>query len=103
MAGAFLQEDVIRPSKDPKVGETPGALSLRFNGSDATLVQSRVCLTAPVFTSARACGHQALARTPSEGTTHHTDDLAGSLGLSCVRSARREVTEDGNTSGRGEA
>ena len=31
MAGAFLQEDVIRPSKDPKVGETPEALSLRFN------------------------------------------------------------------------
>jgi hypothetical protein len=39
MAGAFLQEDVIRPSKDPKVGETPEALSLRFNGSDAILVQ----------------------------------------------------------------
>jgi hypothetical protein len=33
--------------------------SLRFKGSDATLVQSRGCLTAPVFTSARACGHQA--------------------------------------------
>ena len=69
MAGAFLQEDVIRPSKDPKVGETPEALSLRFNGSDATLVQSRVCLTAPIFTSERASGHQALARTPSQGTT----------------------------------
>jgi hypothetical protein len=33
--------------------------------------------------------------------THHTDDLAGSLGLSCVRSARRDVTEDRNTSDRG--
>jgi hypothetical protein len=27
-----------------------------------------------------------------------TDDLAGSLGLWCVRDARREVTEDGATS-----
>ena len=43
---------------------------LLFKGSDATLVQSRVCLTAPIFTSARACGHQALTRTPSQGTTH---------------------------------
>jgi hypothetical protein len=33
-----------------------------------------VCLIAPIFTSARACGHQALARTPSEGTTHHVGD-----------------------------
>ena len=55
-------------------------------------MQSRVCLTAPIFTSARACGHQALARTPSQGTTHHTDDLAGSLGLSCVRGASLEET-----------
>jgi len=46
-----------------------------------------VCLTAPIFTSARACGHQALARTPSQGTTHHTDDLAGSL---CVLGASLE-------------
>jgi len=36
------------------------------------------------------CGHQALARTPSQGTTHHTDDLAGSLGLSCVLGASLE-------------
>jgi len=49
MAGAFLQEDVIRPSKDPKVGETPEALSLRFNGSDATLVQSGVCFNSADF------------------------------------------------------
>jgi hypothetical protein len=28
--------------------------------------------------------YQAVARTPSEGTTPHTDDLAGSLGLLCV-------------------
>src|SRR5260370_28307259 len=62
------------------------------SGCDATLVQSRVGLTAPIFTSARACGHQALARTPSQGTTHHTDDLAGSLGLSCVRGASVEET-----------
>src|SRR5271166_1127034 len=34
----------------------------------------------------------ALARTPSQGTTHHTDDLAGSLGLSCVRAASLEET-----------
>jgi hypothetical protein len=32
-----------------------------------------------------------------------TDDLAGSLGLSCVRGARRDVTEDGDTSDRGAA
>jgi len=63
-----------------------------------------VCLTAQIFTSARACRHQALARTPSQGTTHHTDYLAGSLGLSCVRGARTpEVTEDGNTSDQGAA
>jgi hypothetical protein len=43
-------------------------------------VQSQLCLTAPIFTSARACGHQALARTSSRGHAHHTDDLAGSLG-----------------------
>jgi hypothetical protein len=30
-----------------------------------------------------------------------TFKLAGSLGLSCVRGARREVTENGNTSDRG--
>jgi hypothetical protein len=35
---------------------------------------------------------QARARTPSQGTTHHTDDLAGSLGLSCVRGASLEET-----------
>jgi hypothetical protein len=56
--------------------------------------------TAPIFTSARVCGHLALARTPSEGTTHHTDDLAGSLGLSCVRGAPQDVTEDRRTSDR---
>ena len=70
--------------------EIRGEISPRIKGSDATLVQSRVCLTAPIFTSARACGHQALARTPSQGTTHHTDDLAGSLGLSCVLGASLE-------------
>ena len=66
------------------------ASSPRIKGSDATLVQSRVCLTAPIFTSARASGHQALAGTPSQCTTHHTDDLAGSLGLSCVLGASLE-------------
>ena len=38
---------------------------LQLIGSDAILVQARVCLTAPIFASSRACGHQALARTPS--------------------------------------
>jgi len=61
----------------------------------------------------RACGHEALARTPSQGTTHHTDDFAGSLGLSCVLGASLEETlgEDSplaiqiaaNTSDRGAA
>ena len=32
----------------------------------------------------------ALTRTPSQGTTRHTDDLARSLGLSCVRGASLE-------------
>jgi len=53
-----------------------------------------VCLTASIFTWARARGHQVLARVPSQGTTHHTDDLAGSLGLSCVRGASLEETLD---------
>src|SRR6202521_6229195 len=60
-----------------------------------TLVQSRVCFSAQIFTSGRAYRHRALARRPSEGTPHHTNDLAGSLGLSCVRGARRELTEEG--------
>jgi hypothetical protein len=37
------------------------------------------------------------------GRDTRTDDLAGSLGLSCVRGARRDVTEDGDTSDRGAA
>jgi hypothetical protein len=45
-----------------------------------------------LFTSACACVHQALAKTPSQGTTRHTDDLARSLGLSCVRGASLEET-----------
>ena len=55
-------------------------------------MQSRVCLTVSIFRSARACGGQALARTPWQGATQHTDDLAGSLGLSCVRGASLEQT-----------
>jgi len=38
MGGAFRQEDVIRPSIDPKVGETLDALSLRFNCKKGNLV-----------------------------------------------------------------
>ena len=34
MAGAFRQEDVIRPSKDPKVGETPDALVYDLTAND---------------------------------------------------------------------
>ena len=56
------------------------------------MVQSRACLTAPIFTSARACGHQALVRTPSQGTTHYAEDLAGPPGLSCARGASLEET-----------
>jgi hypothetical protein len=58
-------------------------------------MQSRVCFSAQIFTSARAYRHRALARTPFDGRPHHTNDLAGSLGLSCVRGARRELTEEG--------
>ena len=42
---------------------------LRFRGSDATLVQSRLCLTVSIFRSARASGDQALARTPWQRAT----------------------------------
>jgi hypothetical protein len=31
--------------------------------------------------------HQALAGTSSQGVTHHSDNLIGSLGLSCVKGA----------------
>jgi hypothetical protein len=51
-----------------------GTVSLRFKGSDATLVQSRVLfdnLTAPIVTSARANRHQTWTKTSSESTTHH--------------------------------
>src|ERR1700693_2594419 len=36
--------------------------------------------------------HQALAGTSSQGATHHSDNLIGSLGLSCVRDANIEGT-----------
>src|SRR6202047_3944512 len=36
--------------------------------------------------------HQALAGTSSQGATHHSDNLIGSLGLSCVRGANLEGT-----------
>jgi len=49
-----------------------------------------VCLTSADF---RVGAYTwALARTPSQGPTHHTDDLAGSLGLLCVRGASFEET-----------
>ena len=35
---------------------------------------------------------QTLAGTPSQGATHHSDNLIGSLGLSCVRGANLEGT-----------
>jgi hypothetical protein len=78
--------------KNTSPSQQPDLTGLRFKGSDATLVQSRACLTAPIFTSARACGHQTLAKTRSQGTTHHTDDLVGSLVLSCVLCASLEET-----------
>ena len=48
------------------------------------------CLTAPIFMSAR---HVVIKRWPGRyprRTTHRTDDLAESLGLSCVRGANLE-------------
>lgn len=47
MAGAFRQEDVIRPSKDPKVGETHEALSLRFNCKNGNLLYDLNAKIAP--------------------------------------------------------
>jgi hypothetical protein len=43
MAGAFLQEDVIRPSKDPKVGETPEALRGCLKSPDSRQILSSMC------------------------------------------------------------
>ena len=48
---------------------TVNSLVLHQN-SDQFARKLNCVLTAPIFTSARACGHQALARTPSQGTTH---------------------------------
>jgi DNA-binding transcriptional LysR family regulator len=88
-------EEVLEHLRQQRVGSgwsrAISVVQVHF-GSDATLVQSRVCLAAPIFTSARACGYQALARTPSQDTTHHAGDLAGSLDLSCVRGASLEET-----------
>jgi hypothetical protein len=49
----------------------------------------------PRFSLRRA--HIVIERWPgrSEGTPHHTNDLAGSLGLPCERGARRELTDEG--------
>jgi hypothetical protein len=38
MAGAFRQEDVIWPFKDPKGGGIPDALGLRFNCKNGSLL-----------------------------------------------------------------
>jgi hypothetical protein len=43
MAGAFRQEDVIWPSKDPKGGENPDALGLRFNCKNGILLYEFKC------------------------------------------------------------
>jgi len=45
------------------------------------------CLTAPISRRRAHVVNQSLARTPSQGTTHHADDLAGTLALSCVLGA----------------
>jgi len=47
MAGAFRQEDVIWPFKDPKGGETTEALSLRFNCKNGNLVYDLNAKNAP--------------------------------------------------------
>jgi hypothetical protein len=43
MAGAFRLADVIWPSKDPKMGETPDALSRRFNCKKGSLLYDFKC------------------------------------------------------------
>jgi len=53
MAGAFRQEDVIWPSKDPRVGETPEALSLRVNCKKGSLVYDLNAKIAPKCASLR--------------------------------------------------
>lgn len=45
MARAFRQEDVIRPFKDPKGGETPDALGLRFRENSVQAVFPKSLLT----------------------------------------------------------
>jgi hypothetical protein len=62
----------------------PSERSLRFKGSDAALVQSRVCLTAPIFTSARACGYQALARSAGYGVSANVPQ-GPQVHQSCIR------------------
>ena len=50
MAGAFRQEDVIGPFKDPKVGETPDALGLRFNCKIYDSIANDIrCTELPMF------------------------------------------------------
>ena len=75
-----------------EISQSKTIAGLLIKGSDATLVQSRVCLTAPIFTSACACGDQSADQDALPGHDTHTDDLAGSFGLSCVRGANLEKT-----------
>jgi len=47
MAGAFRQEDVIWPFKDPKGGETPDALGLRCSCKKGSLLYDLNAKIAP--------------------------------------------------------
>ena len=64
---------------------------LQFSGSDATLVQPRVCLTSADFRVGVRMWSSSAGQDALPGT-HHTDDLAGSLGLLCARGASFEET-----------
>ena len=70
--------------------EIQGEINQRIKRSDATLVQSRVCLIAPIFTSARmwlsSGGQDALAR------ERHSTPMISLDRLSCVRGANLEET-----------
>ena len=82
----------------PAKFQRTGAVYDLIKGSDAILVQSRVFNSADFHFGARMSSSNA-GQDALQGTTHHTDYLAGSLVLSCVLGARTpEVTEYGNTS-----
>lgn len=57
-------------------------------------MQSGVWLTAPIFAAARAWWSSNSGRDALQGSAHHTDDLAGSLGRSASLELKETFGED---------